>query len=203
MSLLDIVPDVLEAIGKKLKPKPKDDEPSTLDKIWKQQLEDEKASAERRKQKPKAKAVVVFGRFNPPTTGHAALIDYMKQVAAREKAMPFLFTSVKQDAENPLPYAQKVEWLKRLFDVSVYSNPKVTHPLQALSVLQTVGFEQVTLVVGSDQTKEFERIADYCQRKGVLGDDPTKRKPLTNVSVETMPVQRDGRAFGTAGMSAT
>jgi len=204
MSLLDIVPDVLEAIGEKLKPKPpKPDEPSALDKVWKQQLEDEKATAERRKRKPKAKAVMVFGRFNPPTTGHARLIAHMNEVAEREKAMPFLFTSVKQDADNPLPFAVKVEWLKRLFHVPVYSNPKVTHPLQALAVLQTVGFEQVTIVVGSDQTKEFERIADYCRRKGVLGSDPTKRKPLTNVTVETVPGERDGRHFGVSGMSAT
>ena len=61
-------------------------------------------------------AVFTFGRFNPPTTGHMALVDKVKAVAKQNRAKPFIFTSQSTDPKkNPLNYKTKTSYMKKCF----------------------------------------------------------------------------------------
>ena len=52
--------------------------------------------------------VFTFGRFNPPTTGHAKLVDKLKK-ASSGGYKPLLFTSHSNDKKkNPLSHKQKI-----------------------------------------------------------------------------------------------
>ena len=56
-------------------------------------------------------AVFTFGRFNPPTTGHAKLVDKLKK-ASSGGYKPLLFTSHSNDKKkNPLSHKQKISYL--------------------------------------------------------------------------------------------
>ena len=60
--------------------------------------------------------VFAFGRFNPPTTGHAKLVDVLNRLAKKVGGDAMLFTSHSNDKKkNPLNHkqsklSQKVLW---------------------------------------------------------------------------------------------
>ena len=66
------------------------------------------------------KAVFTFGRFNPPTTGHAKLVDRLQKVSKQLKGDALLFTSHSNDKKkNPLNHKQKTMYLKKFFGKQV------------------------------------------------------------------------------------
>ena len=65
-----------------------------------------------------AKGVVfMFGRFNPPTTGHEKMVKRAIAVARRAGIRDVrLYPSFTQDPKkNPLPHKEKVKWLRKFF----------------------------------------------------------------------------------------
>ena len=61
-------------------------------------------------------AVFSFGRFNPPTTGHAKLVDVLSRIAKKVGGDPILFTSHSNDKKkNPLPHKIKINFLRKFF----------------------------------------------------------------------------------------
>lgn len=148
-----------------------------------------------RKARVKMPVVVAFGRFNPPTVGHAALVNVVRQQATRQKCFPVLFPSPSQDdASNPLTFAERVKWLRLFFpDVVINENPTVRTPLDMLAALRRLKVDGVTLVVGSDQKQNFGRLVAYVQ-----GSPETRFKQFTIVVVP-----RNAKSRGAAGMSAT
>ena len=61
-------------------------------------------------------AVFSFGRFNPPTTGHAKLADRLSKVARTAGGDALIFTSHSNDKKkNPLPHKVKVKYLRKFF----------------------------------------------------------------------------------------
>ena len=62
------------------------------------------------------KAVITFGRMNPPTVGHEKLVNKIIATAIAEKGTPYVFLSKTQDAKkNPLTYDQKITYAQALF----------------------------------------------------------------------------------------
>ena len=106
----------------------------------------------------KDKGVVFsFGRFNPPTTGHAKLVAKLKKETSGGY-LPMLFSSHSNDKKkNPLDHKVKVRYLKKFFG-------KIVADVQARTVfdicneLQRQNFTRVKMVVGSDRIKEFEML---------------------------------------------
>ena len=110
------------------------------------------------------KAVVIaFGRFNPPTTGHAKLVAFVEAEAKRRGAEALIFASQTQDgSKNPLPFREKVNFLRRLFPQMNWSDSTaVRTPIDALLVLSQLQYDSVYFVVGSDRVAEFQRFANY------------------------------------------
>ena len=60
--------------------------------------------------------VFAFGRMNPPTTGHAKLVDKVHSLAKEHKADHLIVLSHSQDpAKNPLSPEQKLKHARRFF----------------------------------------------------------------------------------------
>jgi len=53
------------------------------------------------------KAVMTFGRLNPPTSGHQLLLDKLLSTAKKINAKPFLFVSHSQDKKESFEFCRK------------------------------------------------------------------------------------------------
>jgi len=105
------------------------------------------------------KAVITFGRMNPPTIGHEKLVNKILSTAISEKGTPLVYLSKTQDAKkNPLTYDQKIKYAQTFFGkrLVVKSNAKTI--IQVSQEIQKDGYKDLVLVVGSDRVKEFETL---------------------------------------------
>ena len=101
------------------------------------------------------------GRFQPPTIGHAKLI---RETIKLGKAFVFV-SSVKpcgKEAEkNPLSSSEKIKYLKLMFPSGVEfvdtanCDPSCSGPLAGYKYLKAIGYEDITLVAGSDRAEIF------------------------------------------------
>ena len=74
-----------------------------------------------------SKAVITFGRMNPPTVGHEKLVNEIIKTAIAVKGTPLVYLSKTQDAKkNPLSYDDKIKFGQALFgkNIIVKSNAK-------------------------------------------------------------------------------
>ena len=102
-------------------------------------------------------AVFTFGRFNPPTTGHAKLVDKLKK-ETRGGYEPLLFTSHSNDRQkNPLSHKDKIKYLRRFFGRIVVDADART-VFDIANELYFKGYRKVRMVVGSDRIKEFDML---------------------------------------------
>ena len=154
---------------------------------------------------PHSRTIVIsFGRFNPPTVGHEALITFIEQTAHRFRADVRVYPSQSQDAKkNPLPFVEKVRFLKMLFPhIQFNDNPRIRTPFDALADVAAAGYTDVIVVVGSDRTDAFTGFQKYIEPR----TSPKYRKdthiPLDSYRVVPVPVVRGGGS-GVAGMSAS
>jgi len=101
------------------------------------------------------KASFTFGRFNPPTKGHAHLLDMVKRSAGNGDH--FVFTGRTNDPKrNPLQYQDKITLMRAMFPtINIVDDPKIMNPWQALEELGK-HYNDVTLVVGSDRKQDFQ-----------------------------------------------
>ena len=138
-------------------------------------------------------AVVNFGRMNPPTVGHAKLVEKIKSEARKQGATPYVYLSHSQDSKkNPLDYNTKLGIARKAFGSSVTESGS-RNIIEVLKELQKKGHNEVTVVVGSDRVKDMQRIVDSYN-----GKDFTFNK----VGVVSAGA-RDPDAEGVSGMSAT
>lgn len=149
--------------------------------------------------KTKPNAVFSFGRFQPPTTGHALLIDQVIAKAAEQNADAIVFvsstenkpsylTSAKykemmesgsfestKENENPIPVATKVDVLQKQHAGKPVQFVNTTlcgckSIMQILPVLKGNGYGQLFMMVGSDRVADFQTLFDkYFPGITVLG----------------------------------
>jgi hypothetical protein len=144
-------------------------------------------------------AVISFGRLNPPTVGHAKLIDHM----LKQKGDKHLIISHSQDnKKNPLSAAEKADYVKKMYpdhDLNIHQAskdaPTIFHHAAAL---HKQGYDHLHMIVGEDRVKEFhDSLNKY---NGVFKDGVGyKFKKITVSSAG----DRDPDAEGTEGMSAS
>ena len=140
------------------------------------------------------KIVFTFGRMNPPTIGHAKLVNKVVQVAKSKGAEAALYVSQSQDSKkNPLPWNVKVKLLQKIF-------PQINVPMDrdaktVFHILRNLNgkYDEVTLVVGSDRVKEF----DTSIRKYMGKEYNFKKFEVVSAG------ERDPDAQGVEGMSAS
>ena len=103
---------------------------------------------------------VVFGRFNPPTTGHERLIRTAQKIA--EGGQLRIYPSRKQDKDkNPLDPIKKIEYMRKMlpeFKDNIIDNENIKTIFDVLVAAYQQGYSEVNIVVGSDRQEEFKRI---------------------------------------------
>ena len=101
--------------------------------------------------------VFTFGRFNPPTTGHAKLVDKLKKASSGGYNV-LLFTSHSNDKKkNPLSHKQKISYLRKFFGRIVVDADART-VFDICNELQKQKYTHIRMVVGSDRIREFENL---------------------------------------------
>lgn len=155
--------------------------------------------------KPMAEAkeshvVMAYGRMNPPTTGHAALVDKMHEVAKENNAHHVLIASHSQDAKkNPLNGSDKLKHLKRYFPKTNITLADKEHPtfLQHAAKLHKEGHTHLHMIAGSDRVDEYkQKLHQY------NGTGEGKLFNFKHIEVHSSG-ERDPDAEGTSGMSAS
>jgi hypothetical protein len=149
-------------------------------------------------QENEVRHVFAFGRMNPPTIGHGALIDKVKEVAKANNATHSIVISRSQDKKkNPLTPEQKVRHAKRFFPGTNVSAAESDQPtfMHQLKRLHEQGVTHVTMVAGSDRIEEYKKLIDRY-------NGPGKDFNFKRVSVVSAG-QRDPDADDVSGMSAS
>lgn len=144
--------------------------------------------------------VFAFGRMNPPTVGHGALVDKVKEVAAAHNAGHSVVLSGSQDPEkNPLSPEEKLKHAQRFFpgtniSVADKSTPTFIHHAKKL---HQDGVDHLIMVAGSDRVDEYKKLLDQYN-----GEGPNKQFNFKKIDVVSAG-QRDPDAEGVSGMSAS
>ena len=152
-------------------------------------------------------AYFTFGRFQPPTIGHVALIDAIIKRAAAAGGDAFIFVSATYDAtikplkkgstlknylqkyRNPIPVGDKVAALREMFaDEAVTIESRNIVP--AIYSLAN-SYKEIVMIVGSDRVEDFGGLIKSLQGK-LAGQGVTLRiegvkRNATNRSTSLAP----------------
>jgi len=154
--------------------------------------------------RPKMNPVVFsFGRMNPPTSGHEALVNKVMEEADRRKAHHEIVLSGSQDPDkNPLSSQQKVKHARRAFPGANITAATPDQPtlIHHLTRLHQAGHNHLVFVAGSDRLPEYQKlISRYNGQADKSGNIPFNFKKIEYVSSG----DRDPDSEGVGGMSAS
>ena len=139
--------------------------------------------------------IFAFGRFNPPTIGHAKLMSKVITEARSKRANHIVFASASTDKRsNPLDVDTKVKFMKKMFpknNIKAAGGDQRTF-MEVLKSYDKI-YGNIVMVAGSDRTSEFQRLANKYNGK----DYNYKSIKLSSSG------ERDPDAEGVAGMSAS
>jgi nicotinic acid mononucleotide adenylyltransferase len=125
-------------------------------------------------------ASFAVGRFQPPTIGHALMIQEVMKSGG--DAYIFVSSASTPKSQNPLTAAQKIAALNKMFPTGVTfvdtseCNPKCGGPVAANNYLRERGYTDITLLAGSDRAETFGPDAPMWESVKV---PPPKFKALT------------------------
>ena len=109
-------------------------------------------------------AIYCAGRFQPPTIGHARIIDMLVVLSQREAAEAFVFVSKSRGKKDPLCSSTKTAFLKKMFPhgvtfVDCGAEPTVCGgPILSHHWLRSKGYDKITLLAGTDHGKRLDRV---------------------------------------------
>ena len=104
-------------------------------------------------------AAFTFGRMNPPTIGHALVMNTVARAA--KGGDYFIFLSHTQDKKNPLSYFEKIDFIQRMFPQHadhIVIDKSVKNPLDAMRWIYEHGYTDVTMVAGDDRLNQYKEI---------------------------------------------
>ena len=147
-------------------------------------------------------AVVVYGRFQPPTIGHEKLINALVATSQRENGTPFVYASHTQDSKNnPLTHKQKFTYLSKMFPSlkrSLQSSSTIRTLLDIMGELHEKKFNKLILVVCSDRVSDFNDLLN--RYNGVK----SKHKFYEFEEIKVVSAgERDPDSTGVSNVSAT
>ena len=140
-------------------------------------------------------AVFAFGRFQPPHSKHAEMIDTVIRIANENGGHAFLFTSQKDNkfednenarkflstgsdkikkkmSENPLKIADKLRFLHfyhgdKSINIVPVNEVGITTPFQATGWLISQGYNSIIMIGGEDRKDLLTGIGKMCEKVGV------------------------------------
>lgn len=147
--------------------------------------------------------VVSFGRFNPPTSGHAQLVATAHEVAKKySHEGPHIILSHTHDSKkNPLSPANKLKHAKRAFPATHVSISSPKHPtiFHQAAELHKSGTQHLHVIAGGDRVKEFH---DSLHKYNGKFDKEGHGYKFKSITVHSAG-HRDPNAKGVEGMSAS
>jgi len=139
--------------------------------------------------------VFAFGRFNPPTIGHAKLMSRVITEARKNNAKHIVYASASTDKRsNPLDVKTKVKFLKKMFPqntIKAAGGSQRTF-MEILKFFDKM-YGNIIMIAGSDRVSEFQKLSDKYNGKDY------NYKSIKLVSSG----ERDPDAEGVTGMSAS
>ena len=141
------------------------------------------------------KLTFAFGRFNPPTTGHAKLMREVITQARKNNATHIVYASASQDSrKNPLDVKTKVQFMKKMFPQNkIQAAGGTQRTFMEILKFYDKMYGDIIMVAGSDRIREFQALADKYNGKEY------NYKSIKVVSSG----ERDPDAEGVTGMSAS
>lgn len=138
-------------------------------------------------------AILLFGRFNPPTIGHERLF----RTALADPARPdvILFVSQTRDRKNPLTYDEKIQLIRTALPSIKIGPPTARTPLTALDWVFSKGYRDIRILVGDDRLSDFEKLATGWK------DYSPDRNSVT-IQVSSLPREDDMSADKVSGTTA-
>lgn len=116
---------------------------------------------------------VLFGRMNPPTSGHEENVNGLKQLAAKHKADHLVIASHSHDPKkNPLSPEDKMKHLKRAFPGTNVAVSSKEHPtiLHHAANLHKQGYNHLIIAGGGDRAEEYKKLLNqYNGKEGKHG----------------------------------
>jgi len=145
--------------------------------------------------------VMAFGRMNPITSGHEAVVNKVHEIAKKHNADHVVIVSHSQDAKkNPLTGEQKVTHAKNAFPGTNVQAASKEHPtiLHHAAKAHATGAQHLHVVAGSDRHEEMHNLLHkYNGQKAAHGHYNFK-----SITVHSSG-ERDPDAEGTTGISAS
>ena len=144
-----------------------------------------------------APIVITFGRMNPPTSGHGVLVQKILDLAKEYDADHQIFLSHSHDPEkNPLSYKDKIKFAKAYWPHAHFMETDQVKDAHAmLRFINSKGYKEVIMVVGSDRINKFKDVEKY------IG--PDKPYQFHSFKLVTAGADRDEAADDVSGMSAS
>ena len=141
---------------------------------------------------PRRTATIAFGRMNPPTIGHAKVVEVVKS----QGGDPYIFLSQSQKPKtDPLSFEQKLGFAKSFFPGVSVGDPEVRTIFDALIKVYNMGYTDLVYVAGSDRVNQF---TDLINKYNGQEDQYT----FDSIQVVSAG-ERDPDAEGAEGMSAS
>jgi hypothetical protein len=142
-------------------------------------------------------ASFAFGRMNPPTIGHKKLADTVLAQAGD----PYIFLSQSQKSKtDPLDFTTKVALARQFFPGVSVGDPSVKTIIEALTKLDSLGYDNVIYVAGSDRIQDFTELLN--KYNGTPDKSGNIAYTFKNIQVVSAG-ERDPDAEGAEGMSAS
>ena len=158
-----------------------------------------------------------FGRFNPPHAGHGKMMDAVKSYGGDTGNYRIYPSRTQDNKKNPLSADQKIKHMRAMFKDhkdKIQNSEAHRNIFDIMKDLNDEGHEHVTMVVGDDRVKEFDKLTK--KYNGVHYDfksinvksagkrDPKSDDPLERLSASALrkhATKGDHEAFhaGTGG----
>ena len=103
-----------------------------------------------------------FGRFQPPTIGHAENFKGVKREAGTHDYRIYISQTVDKKGSNPLHPERKLYYMNKMFPEhrgKIFSGPK--QPVAILQDLMLAGYNEVVFLVGSDRVSAMQFLHKY------------------------------------------
>ena len=177
-----------------------------------------KPTSSAKKQEVQDKHVAfTFGRFNPPHAGHGKMMDAVKSYGGDSGNYRIYPSRTQDNKKNPLSADQKIKHMRAMFKDhkdKIQNSEAHRNIFDIMKDLNDEGHEHVTMVVGDDRVKEFDKLTK--KYNGVHYDfksinvksagkrDPKSEDPLERLSASALrkhATKGDHEAFhaGTGG----
>ena len=154
-----------------------------------------KPTSSAKKQEVQDKHVAfTFGRFNPPHAGHGKMMDAVKSYGGDTGNYRIYPSRTQDNKKNPLSADQKIKHMRAMFKDhkdKIQNSEAHRNIFDIMKDLNDEGHEHVTMVVGDDRVKEYDKLTKkyngvHYDFKSINVKSAGKRDPKSDDPLEAL-----------------